>query len=51
MAAEQEYLTSLRYLLDLGEDEVIEVERELVLPRCMRGVSAALSDMHLTETE
>jgi Cdc6-like AAA superfamily ATPase len=50
-AEENEYLIALRRLLDIGEDDAMKVERELILPRYESAMGGALADMHLAEEE
>ena len=45
------YLLALRRLLNIGEDTVIALERETILPRYQRAVSDAIADGKVTTDE
>jgi len=49
--AEVDYLASLRRLLDIGEDTVVQVERDTILPRYQAAVNEVLSDNRVTAEE
>lgn len=45
------YLCALRRLFDLGEDDIMKVEDELVHPRLKRAISAVLADSRISDDE
>lgn len=49
--AEVDYLVALRLLLDIGEDMVVQLERDTVLPRYQAAVNEVLSDNRVTPEE
>src|SRR6185503_16062092 len=48
---EQNYLAALRRLFDLGEDDIIAVEAELIHPRFQRAVAEVIADERVTAEE
>ena len=48
---EQSYLSALRKLFDLGEDDIIAVEAELIHPRFQRAVAEVIADEKVTADE
>ena len=48
---EVDYLVALRRLLDIGEDTVVQLERDTVLPRYQAAVNEVLSDSRVTPEE
>lgn len=48
---ERDFLSALRRLLDIGETDVIALEKELVYPRYQRILADVLSDDEISQTE